>query len=427
MFNPKGSNLLDEQLAVSGLEMSVEPITTAAAVVSAGTAVVNTVGSFFGARSANKKAKAARRKASAQAKKMAKLTNKHNAKLDKRDVLNYRRDRNFTHNTNIKNWRRGKEIQDYKFAQSLRQFEKSRDINREQKQLNRLAFKQGLDTEKQSIQDQFLKQQFDSETALSSLKEVYAEQSLNKKEQYVQLQGIRSQRNLGTAAIQNNVDQLMTQGSLAKESAMVEGLMAEGESSLGQAGNTRQKRKQSSRADIQRGIISLSSELTGKRQAAGIELAQLNAESSLAETGVGLNLQKINNTIANAEEEADYNSRVSSANMDSFLAQSKLNLEDLALKKHYADVNAKASKMLKPRKLPYASKPEMPPERILVRRMRARPSHIPAPIQQSVFAATMGGIGSDISLFSGLNFSPGGGNDTPSPEPKTDLGWWLND
>ena len=84
--------------------------------------------------------------------------------------------------------------------------------------------------------------------------------------------------------------------------------------------------------------------------------------------------------------------------------------------------------MLKPRKLPYASKPEMPPERILVRRMRARPSHIPAPIQQSVFAAAMSGISSDISLFSGLNFSQGGGNDTPSPESKpVDLGWWLND
>ena len=411
MFNPKGSTLLDEQLAVSGLELNF----------------FNVVKDIVGAKSANKQAKRNYKRARKAAKKVAKLTNKQNDRLDKADRQNYYRNRKFSHDSNLKTWRTGKQIHNFKTTQALREFEKSRDIFREQKQLNKSAFKQGIASEKQSLEDEFLKQQFDSETALSSLKEVYAEQSLNKKEQYVQLQCIRSQRNLGTAAIQNNVDQLMTQGSLAKESAMVEGLMAEGESSLGQAGNTRQKRKQSSRADIQRGIISLSSTLTGKRQAAGIELAQLNAESSLAETGVGLNLQKINNTIANAEEEAAYNSRVSSANMDSFLAQSKLNLEDLALKKHYADVNAKASKMLKPRKLPYASKPEMPPERILVRRMRARPSHIPAPIQQSVFAAAMGGIAQDIALFSGLNFSPGGGNDTPSPEPKTDLGWWLND
>ena len=370
--------------------------------ISAAASIGSGVSGFFGAKSANKKAAADRKRAVKAAKKIAKRTNKHNDALDKADGQNYRRMRKYSYDTNIKNWRRGKQIQDYKFTQSVREFEKSRDITREQKQLNKLGFKQGVAAEKQSLEDEFLKQQFDSETALSSLKQTYAEQSLNKKEQYVQLQGIRSQRNLGTAAIQNNVDQLMTQGSLAKESAMVEGLMAEGESSLGQAGKSRQKAKQSTAASLQRGIISLSSELTGKRKAAGIELAQLNAESSLAETGVGLNLQKINNVIANAEEEADYNSRVSSANMDSFLAQSKLNLEDLALKKHYADVNAKASKMLKPRKLPYVSKPEMPPERILVRRMRARPSHIPAPIQQSVFAAALSGLSQDIAMVTGV-------------------------
>ncbi len=386
MFNPKGSTLLDEQLAVSGLELNI----------------IGVIANTIGAKSSNKQNKRNYKRARKAAKKAAKLTNKQNDRLDKADRQNYYANRKFSHDSNLKTWRLGRQVHNFKTTQALRQFEKSRDINREQQQLNKLGFKQGIASEKQSLEDEFLKQQFDSETALSSLKQTYAEQSLNKKEQYVQLQGIRSQRNLGTAAIQNNVDQLMTQGSLAKESAMVEGLMAEGESSLGQAGKSRQKAKQSTAASLQRGIISLSSELTGKRKAAGIELAQLNAESSLAETGVGLNLQKINNVIANAEEEADYNSRVSSANMDSFLAQSKLNLEDLALKKHYADVNAKASKMLKPRKLPYVSKPEMPPERILVRRMRARPSHIPAPIQQSVFAAALSGLSQDIAMVTGV-------------------------
>jgi len=412
MFNPKGSTLLDEQLAVSGLEMR------AAAWIGLGLSATNMGMGIFGRSKANKKARAARRKASKLAKKAAKLTSKHNDKLDKRDAQNYRRDRKFSHDTNIKNWRRGKQIQDYKQTQANRQFEKSRDINREQKQLNKLAFKHGIAAEKQSLEDEFLKQQFDSETALSSLKEVYAEQSLNKKEQYVQLQGIRSQRNLGTAAIQNNVDQLMTQGSLAKESAMIEGLMAEGESSLGQAGKRLQKAKQSSRANIQRSIISLSSELTGKRQAAGIELAQLNAESSLAETGVGLNLQKINNVIANAEEEADYNSRVSSANMDSFLVQSKLNLEELALKKHYSDVNAKASKMLKPRKLSYEPKPEMPPERIFVRRMRARRNYIPPAETTPTFSFSE--LGAVVSAANNIDF--GGGQPSNNVGTNTNIG-----
>ena len=54
MFNPKGNSLLDEQLAVSGLEMSIEPMTAIAA-VSATTAIASGVSGFFGARSANKK------------------------------------------------------------------------------------------------------------------------------------------------------------------------------------------------------------------------------------------------------------------------------------------------------------------------------------------------------------------------------------
>ena len=181
----------------------------------------------------------------------------------------------------------------------------------------------------------------------------------------------------------------MTQGSLAKESAMVEGLMAEGESSLGQAGNTRQKRKQSSRANIQRGIISLSSELTGKRQAAGIELAQLNAESSLAETGVGLNLERIENSIAIAEADAEYNNRVMTANMKSFISQTERNIKDIELQKQVADLNVRESTMIKPERLSYDPVPELPPERIFVERMEAIPGFVPPAAQQSVWALSL--------------------------------------
>ena len=414
MFNPKGNSLLDEQLAVSGLEMSVEPMTAIAA-VSATTAIASGISGFFGARSANKKGERDQKVARKRAKKAAEKANKHNNKLDAADKENYYAMREYSRDTSIKNWNRGKQIQDYKFAQSMRAFTKDSKLSGKQLDLNKSAFQQGKAAEKQSIKDMFLDQQFKSETALSTLKQTYAEQSLNKKEQYVQLQGIRSQRNLGTAAIQNNVDQLMTQGSLAKESAMVEGLMAEGESSLGQAGKSRQKTKQSSRANIQRGIISLSSELTGKRQAAGIELAQLNAESSLAETGVGLNLQKINDAIAGAEEEADYNSRVMSANMNSFLKQSKLNLEELALRRQASDLNVKASRMLKPRKLAYDPKPEMPPERIFIERMKVRAGATPSYSKQNEFAPLLAGFGNAASSLASIDFSGGG------PKPRIPL------
>ena len=414
MFNPKGNSLLDEQLAVSGLEMSIEPM-TALAVVSATASIGSGISGFFGARSANKKGERDQRVARKRAKKAAKKANIHNDKLDAADKENYYAMREYSRDTSIKNWNRGKQIQDYKFAQSMRAFTKDSKLSGKQLDLNKSAFQQGKAAEKQSIKDMFLDQQFKSETALSTLKQTYAEQSLNKKEQYVQLQGIRSQRNLGTAAIQNNVDQLMTQGSLAKESAMVEGLMAEGESSLGQAGKSRQKAKQSTTASLQRGIVSLSSELTGKRKAAAIELAQLNAESSLAETGVGLNLQKINDAIASAEEEADYNSRVMSANMNSFLKQSKLNLEELALRRQASDLNVKASRMLKPRKLAYDPKPEMPPERIFIERMKVRAGATPSYSKQNEFAPLLAGFGNAASSLASIDFSGG------DPKPRIPL------
>ncbi len=387
-----------------------------AAAVFAGISAAASIGSgiagMFGAKSANSKAKRDARVARKRAKAVARIANKHNDKLDAADKENYYAMRDYSHDTNIQNWKRGKQIQKYKFAQSMREFEKNRQISSDQLDLNASAAKRSAALELQSVEDMFLQQQFQSETALSTLKQTYFEQSLNKKEQNVELQRIRSQRNLGTAAIQNNVDQLMTQGSLAKESAMVDSLVAEGQASLGQAGKSRQKAKQSTLANLQRGIVSLSTELTGKRQAAAIELAKLNAETSLAETGIGLNLQKINNAIANAESEAEYNGKVMEANMDSFINQSELNLEEIALRKQYADLNVKASMMLKPKKLAYDPKPEMPPERVFIDRMKVKPGATASAPQQNIYAPLLKGIGSAASSLAGIDF--GGGAPPPS-------------
>ena len=62
MFNPKSNNLLDEQLAFSGLEMGVGP-----AVVLAGIGAAASIGGgIMGARSASKQNAAARRAESEQ-------------------------------------------------------------------------------------------------------------------------------------------------------------------------------------------------------------------------------------------------------------------------------------------------------------------------------------------------------------------------
>lgn len=372
--------------------------------ISAVASIGSGIAGMFGAKKANSKAKSDADKARKRAKAVARIANKHNDKLDAADKENYYAMREYSHDTNMKNFKYGRQIHNYKFAQSMREFKKNRQISSDQLDLNAAAAEQSISAELQSVEDMFLQQQFQSETALSTLKQTYFEQSLNKEEQNVELQRIRSQRNLGTAAIQNNVDQLMTQGSLAKESAMVDGLVAEGQASLGQAGKSRQKAKQSTLANLQRGIVSLSTELTGKRQAAAIELAKLNAETSLAETGVGLNIQKINNAIANAEAEAEYNGKVMEANMDSFINQAELNLEDIALRKQYADLNVKASMMLKPKKLPYAPKPEMPPERVFINRMKVKPGATQSAPQQNIYAPFLQGVGNAASALASIDF-----------------------
>ena len=118
MFNPK-DNLLDQQLAVSGLEMQ-----------------------FFkdlitgGAHSRNKAAKKAEKKQREYNEKIAKLTNEHNDKLDAADKENYHMMRDFSHESNMQNWQRSSEIQDFQYLSQLQQFQKSQAIGNAQMGLN---------------------------------------------------------------------------------------------------------------------------------------------------------------------------------------------------------------------------------------------------------------------------------------------------
>ena len=138
--------------------------------------------------------------------------------------------------------------------------------------------------------------------------------------------------------------------------------------------------------------MQLESELTGKRKQAGIELAQLNAESSLAISGVGLNLERIANKIDSAEADAEYNNRVMTANMKSFISQTERNIKDIQLQKQVADLNVRESTMIKPERLSYDPVPTQEPERIFVERMEAIPGFVPQAAQQNVWAPLIQGI-----------------------------------
>ena len=374
MFNPKGNNLLDEQLSVSGLEMNW--------VFAAVGAAASIAGGIMGMNQASKNNSKAKKNAKKQRqfnKKVANKTNDYNKKVDKNTEANYHAMRDFNHKVAMQNWERGKEIHDYEFDSAMKQYEKSQEIGNAQLGLNTREAASAVASEQLALNDAFLEKQFaitDSKVALedelqrqnlnrqsldierrstqeegkiarkgqknrlkiasaeadlnmqqeaSNLKQTYAEagiatrgqlanlsgtyaeQAINKKEQYAQLQGIKSRKSTGTASIENTIEQLMAQGNVAKESAMVEGLLAEGQASLGQAGKSTAKAKQSSKAALQRQLMALSSELSGKRKQAGIQLAELNAELSLAKTGVGLNLQRIDAAVSGAESRTRLN------------------------------------------------------------------------------------------------------------------------
>ena len=336
-------------------------------------------------------------------KKTAELTNEYNDKLDEADVANYEAMREYSHETSLQNWQRSGEIQDYKYLQTLKEYEKNIGISRDQLALNVTSAGQAIQSEEAAVADMFLQQQFQRESSLAALKSVYTEGNLNRKEQNLKLLGIQSRKDLGTASINNTIDQLMKGGSFARTNALVEGLINEGRAAMGQAGKSKAKRQQSASAALHRGLMELETELTGKRKQAGIELAKLNAETSLAKTGVGLNLERIANSISAAEADAEFNNRVMTANMKSFISQTERNIKDIQLQKQVADLNVRESTMIKPERLSYDPVPELPPERIFVERMEAIPGFVPQAAQQNVWAPLIQGIGQGASTIAGID------------------------
>ena len=375
------------------------------AIIGAGVSLVTGAMGASSASSANAAAKRDQKRQEKFQKDVAKRTNEYNTEKFKIDKANYEEMYDYGVETSNRNYRRHKEQVDFAFAQDLRRFAKSNEIAAGQFGLNQEAAEQAFEGQLASVEDMFLANQFQGESSLGALKDVYTEQGFNRKEQDTKLLGIRSKQNLGTASITNQIDSLMTAGSLQKQATLVEGLLAEGKSSLGQAGKSRIKAKQASAAALQRGIIGIESELTGKRTQAGIELAQLNAETSLAITGVGLNLERIDSAIESAEGEAEYNGRIMSANMKSFISQTGRNIDELIQQKKYADINTQASMMLEPEFSGYDPKPEPPPKQKFIAPQESIPGFTPAATQQSVIAPLIQGFGGAASQLAGVDFT----------------------
>ena len=399
MFNPKVNNLLDEQLAVSGLEMNI------AGVLAGVSAVASIAGGIMGSSEASKQNSAAKKAEKEQRKfneKVARLTNEHYDKLDAADIANEKAMREYGFETSMKNWQRGAEIQDFQYLQTLKEYQKSTTLGNEELGLNAQGEAQAIASQQAAINEAFIQQQLQHRQSMDALKLTYVEQNINRQEQFQQLQGIRSRKEFGSLEFQNTVDQLMTQGAMAKEAEMVKNLVSEGAIlASGQAGGSTAKAVQSNRADLQRGLLALDNELSGKYKQAAVQLAELNADASLQEAGVGLNLQRIDAAIKNAEKDSQYNLKVMSENMKSTINQAERDIKQIGLERQIADLNTRAGMMLFPERLAYDPVPEMPPEPIFVERMDVIPGFVPPAQQQSTFAPIISGIGQAAGALMG--------------------------
>lgn len=414
MFNTK-ENLLDQQLAVSGLEMSIDPFTA----ISAGMSLVSGIMGAKSASSQNRKAREAQEAQEKYQAKIARITNKHNDKLDAADQANYYAMREYSHETNLRNWEHGKEIQDFQYAQQLKQFERSAAIADTQLGLNARGEALGFEAEQAAIEELFTQQQFQHRQSMDALKQTYVEQNINQQEQFVKLQGIRSRKEFGGLSFQNTVEQLMTQGALARETEMVKSLVAQGAAQASaQAGKVNVKTQQSKMAGLHRGLMTLESELSGKYKQAAIQMAELNADSSLQEAGVGLNVERIQAAINNAETDAKFNLDTMRESMKSAIRQSQRNIEQIRFEREVSDLNTNAGRMLFPERLPYDPEPVMPPERVFVDRMKAIPGFVPPAQQQSTWAPLIQGISGAASSLASVDW---GGGTTTTPPGDTNI------
>ena len=399
MFNPK-ENLLEQELLYSGLEMHW------------GFAALGAIGGLWGAITGHNDAKSnnARndkiyKEQKELQEKIAKLSNEHNKKLDESDKANYYAMRKYSHETNLINWKRGKEIQDFQYLNQLKQYEKSHKLTTAQLSLNTLAAREGIQAEHQAIKDAFVKYNFDQKDNMLALKKARFDGATDLQEQGIKLEGIRSNQQRANESYQASMLAMESNFALNKEAAMVEGLIREGQAQTGQAGRSQAKTQQSNRANLHRHLMALESELSGQQMQAAIQMEEINSEAELSKLGVGLDVKRIDNAIEEAEQTAQHNQDVSVASMESEIKATEQNIRQISLERMTADVNTYANMMIFPERLTYDPRPTKPPERVFVKRMKAIPGFVPPPQTQNVWAPLITGVSASAGALAGADFS----------------------
>lgn len=285
MFNPK-ENLLEQELAVSGLEMQIFNI------IGAGLSIFGAISGSNQAAQQNAAARRSEAEQKAAAKEAADATNKYNAEAFAAEKKNYFNNKAFQHETAVKNW---------KYQQSIRDFEYKALTERYAKSV-------------QNTEDQLI---FNSIAAVDAYE-----------------------------AEQASLNEITTEDAFNRQANLVDRLQQEGEAALGQAGVSRNKAIQSRLAGIGR------------------------------------------------------NSAIADASLASSVEQSQRNMRQIAMDKYGADLQAKASMMIRPEALPAIPEPVQGPDAIFVEPMKATPGYIPAARQVSTTAPLVSGFGSAASSLS---------------------------
>lgn len=367
----------------------------------------STISDWVTGRDRNKEARAAEREEQERWDEEAERRHDYNMEVYEAEAGNYFANRDYQYETAKRNWEYGKQIQDYQYAQSLASYNKSQDLYERQSQFNALSENAAINDQMAYIQDLALSQAFQRESMQADLENTLKFEDYNvrskiesenfgvmseinlagisKLEQGVKLSGIKSQRRTDSASIQQNVNELTKRNTFEKEAKLVERLQKGGKAALRQAGKSRQKGLQSTAAASFRDLVVLDASLSGSRKKAAIDLLKIQVDSSIAETQVGLNLDRLALGVTTAQErarlnigtvqeqaemkidlakdEVKYNSKILEANMRSAMAQQVRQIEQIKLQKYQADTQAFANLNLFPEELAYAPEPQMTPER----------------------------------------------------------------
>lgn len=162
MFNPK-ENLLDQQLAVSGLEMQIFGVIAAVGAVS------SIVGGISASNQAAKNNRTAKKNAAAQraaAAEQADKTNAYNKEVFAADKANYYSNRAYEWETTLRNYKYNQEIQEYNYQQTAAQYLASVENTQNQLAYNSMAAMQARESEQASLNDILNEDAFQRESLL---------------------------------------------------------------------------------------------------------------------------------------------------------------------------------------------------------------------------------------------------------------------